>query len=65
MVRRDSCPREKQDGVQVRRKEMAELLPACADFPSGVGDESLTGMVRWATRQMANGIGSLRIMKKF
>lgn len=46
----------------IRRKEMAELVPACAAFPISVGDESLTGMVMWVTRQM---VGSLRTVKKF
>lgn len=51
IVKGENCPRKQQNGVQVRKKEMAELVAACADFPGSVGDEALPGMVRWATRQ--------------
>lgn len=46
MVRRESCLRKKQNGVRVRRKHVAELLPTFADFPVLLEVSPFTGMVR-------------------
>lgn len=61
MVGKESCLR-KQNRVQVRRKQMTELMPACPDVPSSVGGT----LLHWDGEmgESANGIGSLRTMGK-